>query len=124
MPTGRMRIGIIEDDEIIAMALAAMLTEHGATVVSSAHSYDEALAAIQAGVACDTFFVDLHLHGKPTGIDLAHRAVRAGYAVVVMTGGSSIPDELSGVGLLLKPFSRDQVADLVHRLSRRAPRVT
>ena len=113
-----MRIGIIEDDEIIALALAAILKERGASVVLNARSYGEGLAAIQGGLPCDTYFVDLHLHGRPTGIDLAQRAVRAGYAVVVMTGGSSIPDALSGVGLLLKPFSRDQVADLVHRLSR------
>lgn len=105
----RTRVAIVEDDDLIAMALAAMLQQAGATVVAAAHTHDAAITMVDSGPPCDVVFVDLWLHGKLTGIEVARHAALKGVSVVVMTGEVALPDELTGVGLLSKPFSVEQV---------------
>ena len=119
MPTTSLRVAIVEDDDLVAMALTAMLKEAGATVVATAGTYEAALTLIDGGPSFDMAFIDLHLGGQASGIDVAHRAVRAGLSVVVMTGSASLPDGLTGAGLLLKPFSSVQVETVIHALKTR-----
>jgi DNA-binding response OmpR family regulator len=111
-------VAIVEDDDLIAMALAEMLKEAGTTVVAAAHSYEDAIAILDAGPPCEVIFVDLFLHGRLTGVDVARRAARKGISVVVMTGETSLPKELSGVALLLKPYSIEQVRAILHQIRR------
>src|SRR5262245_19543093 len=98
------RVAIVEDDDLIAMAPAAMLAQLGATVVAAAHTHAGALTMLDAGLAADVMFVDYWLHGRAGGVDVARRAVLRGMSVVVMTGEASLPDDLPGAALLLKPF--------------------
>ncbi|MBI3515931.1 MAG: response regulator [Proteobacteria bacterium] len=118
MSAGDIRVAIIDDEPLIARALKAMLEAAGYAVPTMAHTHEEAVALVERPGACDIVFVDLRLGGKPAGIDVARRAVRNGLAVVVMTGGATIPDELTGVALLLKPFSSEAVRTLLHSLRR------
>lgn len=119
MTVGRVRIGIIDDEPPVASLLKDMLEGAGYAVSAVVHTYDEAMALVERRDSCEIVFVDLALGGKPTGIDVARRAVANGFAVVVMTGGASLPADLDGAGLLLKPFSGDQVRTLLHTLRNR-----
>jgi hypothetical protein len=64
----------------------------------------------------DVGFIGLHIDDPASGINLAHQATLVGTAVVAMTVGASIPKELSGLGLLLKPFSAGQIGRLLESL--------
>jgi len=119
MPTPPPRVAIVEDDDLVAMALAAMVKEAGAVVVATAATYEAALGLVEGNPPCDMAFIDLHLRGQASGVDLAHRAVAAGLSVVVVTGSASLPDGLTGAGLLLKPFSGVQVAGVIRALKTR-----
>ncbi|MEJ0067991.1 MAG: response regulator [Pseudomonadota bacterium] len=119
MPAGRVCIGIVDDEPLIASLLKDMLEGAGYTVSAVVHTYDAAMTLVEQPDSCEIVFVDLALGGKPTGIDVARRAVANGLAVVIMTGGASLPADLDGVGLLLKPFSVEQVRTLLHSLPKR-----
>jgi len=115
---GDIRVAIVDDEEPVAQVLKEILVGAGCTVSAMAHTYEDAVALVEHRGVCDIIFVDLGLGGKPAGINVAHHAVRAGLAVVVMTGGASLPDALAGAGLLLKPFSVESVHALLHTLRR------
>ncbi len=116
MSAERARVAIVEDDELVARALRAMIEGAGCTASAIVGTYEEATALLEGGERYDIAFVDLRLGGKETGADIAQRAVQLGIAVVVMTGSAVLPDGLSGAALLMKPFSVDQVQTLLHQL--------
>ena len=111
-------VAIVEDDDLVAMALADMLERAGATVVAAAHTYEDAVTMLESGPRCGVVFVDLTLHGQPTGIDIARRAARGGRAVVIVTGGGPLTDELPGAALLEKPFSLEHVRAILDWIRR------
>jgi DNA-binding response OmpR family regulator len=115
----RQRVAIVDDEEFVVLGLQETLEAHGYAVAAVAHSYEDAVALVERREACEIAFVDLGLGGKPAGIDIARRAVRNGWAVVVMTGGASLPADLAGAALLLKPFSDESVRTVLHTLGRR-----
>src|SRR5258706_12749049 len=121
MSNGRINVGIIDDEVMVATALQAILEGIGCVVAALAHTYEDALALIARPGDCELVFVDLGLGGKPAGIEVARRAADNGLGVVVMTGGATVPDELAGAGLLLKPFSTEQVERLLQTLRPRGP---
>lgn len=121
MPTGHLTVAIVEDDDLIAMALAVMLAQVGATVVAAAHTYAAALTMFENGLSCDVLFIDLWLHGRDSGLDIARQAARNGISVVIMTGESSLPEDLPGSAFLSKPFSLEQVRAVLHGLRRVDP---
>ena len=110
-----MRIGIIEDDALLAGVLRGMLESLGHAVAAVAHGYEEALALVGGGT-CDAAFIDIRLGGQPVGIEIARRGASNGVAVVVMTGAPLLPDDLAGAALLLKPFSVEAVRGVLHSL--------
>jgi two-component system, response regulator PdtaR len=116
MADGRINVGIVDDEILVATALKHMLESIGYDVAALAHTVEEGLALAERPGACELVFVDLCLDGEPAGIEVARRAARNGLGVVVVTGGAMLPDELAGAGLLLKPFSTEQVQTLLHAL--------
>jgi FixJ family two-component response regulator len=114
----RPRIGIVDDDELVAFALKNMLASQGYEVAGVAHTSVEAFALVEALGDSGVVFIDVWLDGSSTGVGIALEAVRNGLDVIVMTGGPQLPPELAGAGLLLKPFSTDQVKALLHLLRR------
>ena len=116
MVTKDLHVVVVDDDQGFTAVLEAMLKQAGATVVRTAQTYEEGLGLVDGRERCDLGFLDLHLSGEAAGVDLAQRAVRAGLSVIVMTGSAALPDELSGVGLLMKPFSTAQLRRLLHAL--------
>lgn len=116
---GRPRVAIVDDEEFVVLGLKATLEALGHAVSAVAHGVEDAVALVERRDACDIAFIDLGLGGQPAGIDIARRAVRNGWAVVVMTGGASLPADLAGAALLLKPFSDESVRTVLHTLGRR-----
>jgi CheY-like chemotaxis protein len=116
LPT-QLGVLIVDEDVLVTTALTAALREFGATVRAIARSYGDALTLIQGEERYDVAFIDLHMDDSASGINLAHRATLLGIAVVAISAGPSIPPALSGLGLLLKPFSTAQIGGLLGSLA-------
>ena len=67
-----LKIGIVEDDLVIAKSLIAMLQRLGYRTSKPARSYDEALKMLSIE-SPDLVLVDIILGGELDGIDLAHK---------------------------------------------------
>ena len=118
MPEDRIRVGIVDDEVLVAAALTDILQGIGFAVTALAHTFEDGMALIDRLGKRGLVFVDLFLGGRLTGIELARRAAQNGLNVVVMTGATTLPAELPGAGLLLKPFSAEQVRTLLHTLDK------
>jgi CheY-like chemotaxis protein len=116
MPDGRISIAIVDDEVIVAAALMHILEGIGYVVTALAHTFEDGMALIDRLGERGLIFIDLFLNGRPAGIELAQRAAENGLNVVVMTGAAALPSKLPGAGLLLKPFSPEQVRTLLHTL--------
>lgn len=66
----KIKIGVVEDEVIIADNLCAVLSELGYDVAEPASSFEEALGMISAEKP-DLLLLDIQLSGKKDGIDLA-----------------------------------------------------
>src|SRR6266851_4648654 len=100
----RPRVLIVEDEVLVATALAEMIKGLGGLVEAVAHAYDEATALLDGTAGYDLAFIDLMLGDALSGVELARRAAARGIQVVAMTGYAHLPDGLDGAALLTKPF--------------------
>jgi CheY-like chemotaxis protein len=116
VPTRQIRVGIVDDDELVSNVLRVMLKDAGCVVTAVASTYDDAITLLEIPDACEAVFIDLYLGGYATGAAVARHAVQRGLPVVVVTGSQVLPADLSGTALLFKPFSSEQVRLLVHEL--------
>ena len=64
------KIGIVEDEVIIADNLSQILEKLGYEVIEPASTYDEGLSMLQNDQP-DIVLLDVHLNNKKDGIDLA-----------------------------------------------------
>ena len=123
-----LRVLVVEDEVMLAMALEDLLEEAGHTVVGIAASKAQAIAAADA-TRPDLVFVDIHLLDGPTGLDVAeHLRAVAGTAVVFMTANvRKVPDDFVGaMGVIAKPYSQAGLASSIRYLEecvRRPPPV-
>ncbi len=69
-----MKIGVVEDELIIAEGIRIMLEDIGYDVAEPVTSYDEAMKMIKEQQP-DVLILDINISGEKTGIDVAH-AVR------------------------------------------------
>jgi DNA-binding response OmpR family regulator len=119
MPNRRGTALIVDDDAGVAQILAEMIRGCGYAVGDIVHSDSAAYALFDGGDRrWDVVFVDLNLGQGPTGVEVARRATARADNVIVMTGLPRLPESLTGVGLLLKPFSVEQVRLLLDNLGR------
>ena len=65
-----LKIGIVEDDLVIAEAISEMLIESGYQVTEPARRYSEAIAMIEEEEP-DLLLLDVHIMGKMDGIEVA-----------------------------------------------------
>jgi two-component system, response regulator PdtaR len=117
MPNRRGTALIVDDDAGVASILADIVKGCGYTVSHVVHSEPEAYALFDADERWEVVFVDLNLGQGPTGVEVARRAAGRAAHVIVMTGLPRLPDALTGMGLLLKPFSVEQVRLLLDNIS-------
>lgn len=112
------RLLIVEDEFLIRMTLAEVLTDDGYEVVEAGDA-DEALAALAGGGAIDVMLTDIQLPGPLDGKALAARArkTRPALPVIFMSGR---PDPDAGGSPLdvhiNKPYLPSTISSAVRRL--------
>lgn len=105
------RILIIEDEHLVAEALARALRQSGAVIVGPAATVEQALELTHATSVIDGALLDINLRGVP-GYVVADALVARGVPLVFATGyGTSIiPERYRHIATLQKPFDPEQVA--------------
>lgn len=114
---GPKRILLVDDDVLIAMSSADMLSDLGHRVVE-AHSGREALALIDGGATFDLLITDYSMPGM-TGAELA-KAARdrvPGLPILLASGYADLPSGVEmDVARLAKPYSQDQLASVLGKI--------
>jgi DNA-binding response OmpR family regulator len=111
---------IVDDDISVGQVLKDMVESVGYQVTHVLRDDTDAYALFDTDQRWDVAFVDLNLGKGPTGVEVARRAAGRSNNVIVMTGLPRLPDALTGMGLLLKPFSVEQVRLLLGNFGRAA----
>ncbi len=110
----KLKIGIVEDEAIIADVLCEMLTAIGYSVPEPAAKYSEAIDMITRETP-DLLLLDIHLTGQLDGIDVAHTVVKKyNIPFIFLTAhldASTIQraKEVFPAAYLAKPITRDQL---------------
>jgi two-component system, response regulator PdtaR len=114
-----MRILIVEDDPLVALALKMFLAELGHTVVGTAADTIGAVRVLEDGVNADLAIVDLHLARGSSGIETAIQIRRlSGIASVFLTGDAegARAGRHAALGCLAKPVSGLRLAATLNAL--------
>jgi len=112
------RVLLVEDEYIVASALARGLRIYGAEVVGPAATVAIALALIEAHPTLDGALVDINLRGIPA-YDVVDALIAKGVRTVLTTGyeSSVVPTRYRGLVVLQKPFDpRDAMEALFPRV--------
>jgi CheY-like chemotaxis protein len=110
MPTALGTALLVDDEDLVRMSTADMLTDLGYVVVE-ASSGEDALRIIEAGERFDLLVTD-HLMPGITGVDLA-RKVRSGMPempVLLVSGYAEREGIAPDLPRLVKPFRKDELA--------------
>ena len=115
----RMRILIVEDDPLVALALKMFLAELGHTVVGTAADTIGAVRAIEDGVSADLAIVDLHLARGSSGIETAVQIRHiSGVVSVFLTGDAegARAGRHAALGCMAKPLSGQRLATALNAI--------
>lgn len=111
------RILLVDDDVLIAMSSADMLSDLGHEVVE-AHSGKEALALIDGGATFDLLITDYSMPGM-TGAELA-KAARdrlPSLPILLASGYADLPSGIEiDVARLAKPYTQEQLATMLGKV--------
>ncbi|MCK8779438.1 ATP-binding protein [Rhizobium sp. NTR19] len=111
------RILLVDDDVLIAMSSADMLSDLGHEVVE-AHSGKEALALIDGGATFDLMITDYSMPGM-TGAELA-KAARdrlPSLPILLASGYADLPSGIEiDVARLAKPYTQEQLATMLGKV--------
>ncbi|MGE5563477.1 MAG: response regulator [Bacillota bacterium] len=116
MSLAGIRVLVVEDEAIIALAIEDMLIELGCQIVGPALSVDAA-ARLASGEALDAAVLDINLRGetsRPVAEILRGRDVPFCFS----TGYESadVPDGFESVPLLRKPYTSDSLGAMLRML--------
>ncbi|WP_166675461.1 hybrid sensor histidine kinase/response regulator [Neorhizobium sp. R1-B] len=117
-PVAPKRILLVDDDALIAMSSADMLSDLGHHVVE-AHSGKEALACLADHGGFDIMITDYSMPGM-NGAELAKaaRQIVPGLPIVIASGYAELPPGLDlDVARLGKPYTQDQLSLEIHKLT-------
>jgi PAS domain S-box-containing protein len=110
------RFLIVEDESLIALDLAGTLEGAGAEIVGSVGTEREALQII-ARTDFEGALLDVNLHGRPVdAIAAALTQRRIPFAFVTGYGRDALPHAFTHVKVLAKPFSPQQLLEMVKGL--------
>ncbi len=108
------KVGIVEDEMIIAEGIAEALRHYGYVPTIPATSFTEAMEMI-AAESPDILLLDIQLSGKKDGIDLAAR-IKEEYNIpfIFLTGNSDAATvqrakQLCPPAYLVKPFNKEEL---------------
>jgi CheY-like chemotaxis protein len=116
-PASPKRILLVDDDVLIAMSSADMLSDLGHEVVE-AHSGQEALALLDGGEIFDLLITDYSMPGM-TGAELAKAVLgkRPELPILLASGYADLPAGVTlDVPRLAKPYSQDQLALMLGKM--------
>lgn len=119
VPSG-IRVIVVEDEFMIAMAVEAVVVDAGGVVVEMAATLTQALDLARNG-EFDAALLDINLNGEnsfPVAAALEER--RIPYAFVTGYGRQTVPEAFASAPLLTKPYARD---DLIRVLAGLAAQV-
>ncbi|WP_210104826.1 hybrid sensor histidine kinase/response regulator [Neorhizobium galegae] len=115
--TGPKRILLVDDDVLIAMSSADMLSDLGHDVVE-AHSGKEALDLLETSAPFDLLITDYSMPGM-TGAELA-RAAREklpSLSILMASGYADLPSGIEiDVARLAKPYTQEQLAQMIDKV--------
>ncbi|RYE88687.1 MAG: response regulator [Hyphomicrobiales bacterium] len=105
-----LKILIVEDEPLLAMDVEMMVEDAGHVVVAEAASLFD-VEELDAEVAPDIAFVDMHLAKGTNGLDvsaLIQERWKAAIIIFVTANPAMIPPDFAGAhGVIPKPFSRN-----------------
>jgi two-component system response regulator LytT len=110
----KLKIGIVEDESIIADSICTTLMQLGYIVTEPVGSYTEALAMIERE-APDLLLLDIQLSGAKDGIDLAWKIKETYKIPFIFLTANSDPATVERAKMvcppayLVKPFSKDDL---------------
>lgn len=114
-----MQVLLLEDNFIIALDLAGLVSEAGAEPLGPVGSVADAMRVI-AGGKVEAAILDINL-GDENAFPVAERLEQQGIPFAFATGYSAsdvLPPERTGVPVLAKPYSAGEVRALLDLLSR------
>jgi CheY-like chemotaxis protein len=104
------RVLIIEDDSLVAMSIADMLSDLGCSVVANAGNLTQAFEMVAAG-GFDFALLDVNLRGKevfPVADVLSQRGIP--YAFASGYGRAGLPEEFRTRPVVSKPFQIEELS--------------
>jgi CheY-like chemotaxis protein len=118
--TNSSRVLIVEDEFLIRLTLAEVLSDEGYTVIE-AETADEAVKLLQAGPPIDVLLTDIQLPGQLDGKALVRhvRETQPDLPVIFMTGR---PDTMDGRSpdskevYVAKPYLPSEICAAVRRM--------
>lgn len=113
-----LRVLVIEDEALISMLIADVLTDAGASVVDVAARVDEARAsALSADI--ELAVIDMNLGGE-SGTPVAKILAERKIPFLIVSGyGARLPDGTPPAPVLSKPFETDALIKAVARIAGR-----
>lgn len=108
-----LRVLIVEDEFMIAMAVEAVVTDAGGVVVDMAATLEQALHLARSA-ELDAALLDINLNGKAS-FEVAETLAARGipYAFVTGYGKQMVPPAYASVPLLMKPYARSELVQLL-----------
>ncbi|MBL8659232.1 MAG: response regulator [Rhodospirillales bacterium] len=108
-----LRVLIVEDEFMIAMAVEAVVTDAGGVVVDMAATLEQALQLARSA-ELDAALLDINLNGKAS-FEVAETLAARGipYAFVTGYGKQMVPQAYASVPLLMKPYARSELVRLL-----------
>ena len=105
---------MVEDESLVIMLVEDALTDMGCTIAGVASRFDDAVVKART-LAFDIAILDVNLNGLRT-FPIAEILRARGIAFVFATGygAGSVPEPLSGVPILQKPFATRDLREAVH----------
>ena len=112
---------LVDDDELVRLTTAGMLTEIGYAVIEAA-SAEDALRILQSGIGIDLIVTD-HLMTGLTGTQLASLAQekRPGLPVLIVSGYAELDGIAAHLPRLLKPFRQADLEASIAELRLSSP---
>ncbi|HYM99147.1 MAG TPA: response regulator [Aestuariivirgaceae bacterium] len=114
--TKKLRFLLIEDEALILLNLKSALKDLGWEVSGTAAKIDAAMKVARTG-SFDAAIIDINLDGSmtyPVADILRERAIP--FAFTTGYGRTAIDNAYSEIPILQKPFSHDQLKNVVSRL--------
>ena len=112
----RMRVLVVEDEWMLAFAIAALVKRLGCDVVGPAGHVREA-EALGREATVDAAILDINLHGEMT-FPIARVLKERDLPFIFLTGYDSavVPKEYAAAPVLQKPFSDEELTSVLQQL--------